>query len=369
MKIFFRCDATAEIGTGHVFRCLALAHAMKKKASEIVFFCRQDEADLGNVIVEGGYQVVYMPAFKSVAKFDLARKNNSFERREFESSDVYFLSQWCEENYARGVKKSENIFVVDHYLLGVAWQSKIRQLFGKLVVIDDLLDQPHRGNLIVDPNIRLPLELKRYRESIENDQDIIGGADHLIIRNSMKDCRDVAIKRMNLSGYIQNILVMFGGSDLPNFSKIAVEGCLKVKRIHVHVILGFNNPNRSEISNLFAENNRVTIHPFMKEPGHVMAICDFCIGALGTITWERCYLGLPSLIYTEQPSQKAFIKYLNDLNIVTDIGAEYSPERVALFLDQVINDKAEHIKLRRRLLRFVDGGGVKRIAEKIYGLT
>ena len=40
MKIGFRVDASYQIGTGHVVRCLALAQALSTKGGQVTFICR-----------------------------------------------------------------------------------------------------------------------------------------------------------------------------------------------------------------------------------------------------------------------------------------------------------------------------------------
>ena len=39
MKVVFRVDASLQMGTGHVMRCLTLANELKQKNHEIVFIC------------------------------------------------------------------------------------------------------------------------------------------------------------------------------------------------------------------------------------------------------------------------------------------------------------------------------------------
>lgn len=365
MNIYFRCDSTLDIGTGHTFRCLALADALKKDATEILFFCRKDPADLSSIIAERGYRVVDMPWFAPIEGFDLARGNASYEQTEFEAEDLLFLTKWVSENITKDLLES-SLLVVDHYMLGIPWQEGIRRVFGKLVVIDDLLDIPHHGDLVVDPNMRLPSELDDYVLSLPEASNFVSGSQYLFIRESLRGFRKIAFNRMLDRRGIEKVLVMFGGSDVQNFTKIAVEGCLKVEGVHVHVVLGFNNGNRIGLVSRYADTHRVTIHPFLREPGEIMAVCDVGIGALGTITWERCFLGLPSLIYTNQPSQKKFVNYLASKGIVIDLGLKYSSDAVALQLAELKSGVSHHIALRERLFSFFDGNGINNIKKKIY---
>lgn len=46
MNIVFRADASFQIGTGHIMRCLTLAEALKKQGAEIEFICRAHKSSL-----------------------------------------------------------------------------------------------------------------------------------------------------------------------------------------------------------------------------------------------------------------------------------------------------------------------------------
>ncbi|MEG2343541.1 MAG: UDP-2,4-diacetamido-2,4,6-trideoxy-beta-L-altropyranose hydrolase, partial [Acidaminococcaceae bacterium] len=54
--IVFRVDASTQIGSGHLMRCLTLANKLVKD-SEIVFICRQLIGNLVELIEQQGYVV------------------------------------------------------------------------------------------------------------------------------------------------------------------------------------------------------------------------------------------------------------------------------------------------------------------------
>ena len=45
-SIIFRCDASHQIGSGHVMRCRTLARELRRRGAEITFICRQQPGDL-----------------------------------------------------------------------------------------------------------------------------------------------------------------------------------------------------------------------------------------------------------------------------------------------------------------------------------
>lgn len=58
MSIAFRADASAQIGVGHVMRCLTLANAMQKRDVQTTFVCRHLPQYLENILTASGNQVL-----------------------------------------------------------------------------------------------------------------------------------------------------------------------------------------------------------------------------------------------------------------------------------------------------------------------
>ena len=57
MNIVFRTDASVEIGTGHVMRCLTLANALQERKAHCHFICREHAGHLIDLIKSQGFAV------------------------------------------------------------------------------------------------------------------------------------------------------------------------------------------------------------------------------------------------------------------------------------------------------------------------
>ena len=144
MKIVFRVDASLQIGTGHVIRCLVLAHALQEKGAEIDFICRRHEGNLINKIRAEGFNV-----------FELA---SQFESK---VDDKLSHSQWLGVTQQQDAKDCINAFqskkidwlIVDHYSIDKDWQQVLKPFYEKLMVIDDLADREHECDLLLDQNL------------------------------------------------------------------------------------------------------------------------------------------------------------------------------------------------------------------------
>lgn len=127
MNFLVRADASDAIGSGHVMRCLTLAHALSRQGAEVAFACRASTGDLCDVVASAGYALHALQAgdWQSDADATLAVIAKSHQ------------TDWL---------------VVDHYALGLGWERRLRPHVGKLLVINDLPMTDHDCDVLLDPN-------------------------------------------------------------------------------------------------------------------------------------------------------------------------------------------------------------------------
>ena len=68
MRVIFRVDASLQMGTGHVMRCLTLAHALKENRADIEFICRKQEGNLIDKIRSNGFVVHELEILEEIDK-------------------------------------------------------------------------------------------------------------------------------------------------------------------------------------------------------------------------------------------------------------------------------------------------------------
>lgn len=61
MQVTFRCDASFEIGSGHVMRCLTLATALRNRGHLSQFICRDLQGHMAEIVAKEGFPVVLLP--------------------------------------------------------------------------------------------------------------------------------------------------------------------------------------------------------------------------------------------------------------------------------------------------------------------
>ena len=75
--------------------------------------------------------------------------------------------------------------------------------------------------------------------------------------------------------------------------------------IAVDVVIGSSNPNLQQIQKACEQLPSATLHRQTLRMAELISKCDLAIGAAGTTAWERCCLGLPSIIITIADNQIA----------------------------------------------------------------
>jgi len=285
MHAAFRADSSITIGTGHLFRCLTLADALRRKGGTVSFFCR----DLpGNLIsnVEEMKIPVHRLSFDREAGISWEMDARDTLRRIADAAKIDWL-------------------VVDHYALDRRWEKELRPFARKIMAIDDLADRPHDCDLLLDQNLH-EFPNRRYAGLVPEHCRRIFGPRNALLRPEFMEARKTLRDR---DGVVRRILVFFGGSDLTDETSKALEALRRLGRpdIVVDVVVGGANPHQERVRQSCLGMGNVRCHFQIRNMAERMAKADLAIGAPGTATWERCYLGLPTvtLVLAENQLQNA----------------------------------------------------------------
>src|SRR5690554_2682380 len=138
--VAFRADASLEIGSGHVMRCLTLADALQAQGAQCHFLCREHPGHLCELIEARGYPIHRLP--QEVRDTDTAVTPGA------ESEPVHsgWLGASWDEDAAACLPLLADLapawLVVDHYALDHRWESVVIDRLAdsrpRLLVIDDL---------------------------------------------------------------------------------------------------------------------------------------------------------------------------------------------------------------------------------------
>jgi UDP-2,4-diacetamido-2,4,6-trideoxy-beta-L-altropyranose hydrolase len=118
--------------------------------------------------------------------------------------------------------------------------------------------------------------------------------------------------------------VFFGGTDPSNQTAKALEaiGQLCDPRIAVDVVVGRNNPHRQKLRTICQSLPNTSFHCQVRDMAERMAAADLSIGAGGIATWERCFLGLPSITVAISSNQQESLENAATNGCVVNLGAD-----------------------------------------------
>jgi len=300
LKVAIRVDASSQIGTGHVMRCLTLADGLVKQGASVRFIARHMPMHLQEMITSKGFE------FRS-----LNNHNNSGQLDELQHAEWLGTSQHndAEDTIAVLADKNWDWLVVDHYALDLRWESKLRSSTQKLMVIDDIADRNHECDILLDQNYYVDMEL-RYQDKVSLNCQLMLGPKYALLREEFREARKTLKVR---SGKVKRVLVFFGGMDSQNYTGKTIEALsgLTKYRFDVDVVIGYQHPNKVEIMHSCATHGYLC-HVQTNKMAELMATTDLAIGAGGSAIWEKCCLGLPSIAIATAENQ---IKQLNDLAV------------------------------------------------------
>lgn len=305
MKVVIRTDASLQIGTGHVMRCLTLADALSEQGAEVQFICRKHTGNLMTYIQSKDYQV-------HTLETPIVTGSGNF-KTECEEADQLFHANWLGASQEVDAQECKTILqnnkpdwlIVDHYAIDKTWQVKLNGTYQKLMVIDDLADRYHQCDLLLDQTYgRLPQD---YQGLAPENCQMLLGSQYALLRPEFAQWREFSLKR-RAQPQFKNLLVTMGGVDPDNVtSRVldALKTCDLPKDLEIMVVMGATSPHLDAIKNQAkGMPYKTKVKVSVGNMAEIMANADLAIGAAGATTWERCCLGLPSILMVLADNQK-----------------------------------------------------------------
>jgi UDP-2,4-diacetamido-2,4,6-trideoxy-beta-L-altropyranose hydrolase len=209
--------------------------------------------------------------------------------------------------------------VVDHYAIDARWERKVKNATGvKIMVIDGLGDRAHDCDLLLDQTCS-PEGEDRWKYLVPPDCKLFVGPQYALLRPEFIAARRTLRQR---DGIVRRVFIAFGGVDELNATGAALDAVLAQNRpdIAVDVVVGMANPHRYELQERCQIFTNITIHIQPSNMAEMMAAADLAIGGGGTMLWERCLLGLPSIVVAIAQNQVMQSRQLAILGAVEYLG-------------------------------------------------
>jgi UDP-2,4-diacetamido-2,4,6-trideoxy-beta-L-altropyranose hydrolase len=331
--LIIRADASVEIGTGHVMRCLALAQAWQDAGGDVVFAMARSTPAVEDRLCAERVVVFKLDAIAGDATqvIALARSRQA---------------QWV---------------VADGYAFGSGYQHEIKNAALKLLWVDDGGQQEHySADLILNQNTHARESMYPHREPHTR---LLLGPRYAMLRREFGPWREF---KREIARVGSKVLVTMGGSDPDNVTLRVIEALQAVAadRLEITVVAGGSNPHFGSLQQAVSLSGRAPrlLRNAANMP-ELMAWADIAISAAGTTCWEMCLLGLPAMVIDLAPNQLPVALELARSHAAIHLGntRDVTVEKIGVRLEFFLRSPDLRSTMSQRGRELVDGRGAQRV--------
>ena len=232
-----------------------------------------------------------------------------------------------------------------------------------VMAIDDLADRAHACAILLDQNLgRTGAD---YEGLVPEGCVNLTGPHYALLRPEFAAARPAALAaRATRSGPAQHVMVVMGGTDAPDATGWVIGQLAQMNlpsEMTVTAVLGPTAPHldavRDALTTLSCKSDLLVGTDRMAD---LMAGSDLAIGAAGSTSWERCALGLPTVIV---------VIANNQISGATALVASGAAQQVALHADSTLSATvvpllaggADRTQMSQAAAALCDGDGAFRV--------
>lgn len=322
MEVFIFTEGSAEIGFGHITRCVSFAQALLEVGLKPTFYLGGDKI-AENFLKREGFPVKRFPRLEDIEEIPTG---------------------WGA--------------FVDSYLAGEDFYKRVSERFERKVYLDDFfrLDYPEGAILNYIPALEVP---PQYR-----GRKLLWGERYHLLRKPFWEVPEKPIRER-----VSKVMVTFGGDDVRNLTPRVVNLLLdRLEEVEIHAVVGGGFKTKHLLEEISKETpERVSLHYNLTAEGmrDLMLEADLAVSAGGQTLFELSRVGTPTVAVCVADNQlnnlRGFTKlgFLNGFLHWEDKNLENRLwEEIEKLLPQ--REREKKSSLGRSL---IDGKGAKRVAE------
>ncbi len=336
-----RADASAEIGAGHVMRCIALAQAWQQTGGRAIFAVASGEELEGRILAEcaGFERIAATPGSREDALQTAALRDRT-------------RAEWL---------------VVDGYHFSAEYRTSMRSAASHLLLMDDGEEHfPCECDVILNPDPDATEEL--YPEPGREAQ-VLRGPRYALLRSEFLEYHR---ERRDVPPVAARVLVTFGGGDAHNVTLQVVEALHRLSDLdlEVTVVAGASNPHRASLQAAMARAPQAKLSWNVESMPGLMAQSDLAITAGGGTCYELAFMRVPMFLVSIAKNHERAVQAYAAAGAAIDGGwfSKLGRDVLSSKLRQAICDR----ELRQRLVenagRLVDGKGAQRVVETMLAI-
>jgi len=340
--LLIRTDASVQIGTGHLMRCLALSQAWQDAGGKVVFLMATKAPALEACLQSEGMKIVHLSV--QPGSIDDAIQTSCYAHQ--------VEADWI---------------VVDGYHFGTNYQRIIKNQKCRLLLIDDLGNfEYYYADLILNQNIYAHEELYGNREPYTQ---LLLGTRYALLRREFLKWRGW---KREIPEVARKVLVTMGGSDPDNVTLKVIQALQQVDMdgLEAIVVVGGSNPHYEELQSAVQDLRfPIRLESNVTNMPELMAWADVAISGGGSTSWELAFMGVPALVTILASNQYPIAESLNAIGCAVNLGwyEDVSPTETAQALTQLLRAPGTRAEMSKHGRQLVDGDGVDRALMHIRG--
>ena len=253
--------------------------------------------------------------------------------------------------------------IVDHYAIDACWELFLKPHYRRLMAIDDLADRPHACAILLDQTFGRNAE--DYKCRVPTECHLICGSQYALLRPEFAALRPYSLQR-RIRPVLRELLISMGGVDKDN----ATGQVLQVLRAsplpvdcQITVVMGATAPWLDEVRTLAHDMPWPTrVLTGVSDVARLMADSDLAIGAAGATSWERCCLGLPTIVLVLAANQYEVANGLEQAGAAVLVSSLSNAEsQLAPLLKTLLSAPQKLHAMSKASAAIVDGMGVRSV--------
>ena len=292
-------------------RCLTLADALRLNNIDCTFVCRAHAGHLGEHITRQGHPVLMLPQIDAAfaTSVDTTPAHAAWLGCDWQTD--------AQQTQAAISEIETDWLVVDHYALDARWEKSLRRQCRKVMVIDDLADRPHDCDLLLDQNLGRSTDHYQHLTP-QNTQTLIGPL-YALLRPEFAQYRASSLLR-RCQPKLEHLLITMGGIDKENHTGALLQALMQSRlpdNLRITVVMGRYAPALANVQALAEEMPcHTTVQVNTQQMAELMTDSDLIIGAAGGTSWERCCLGVPSIVLVTADNQRTAADALEKIGAI-----------------------------------------------------
>lgn len=282
--VAIRADASVEVGSGHVMRCLALAERFQERGCEAIFLCRDVPGHLGPFLAQQGFSVRLLTVPASSDEEEGDAQATLAALRALPTPAIWML--------------------VDHYHLGARWHRAVASAGGRIAVIDDLADRSLWCDVLVNQNATPALHA-RYADLLEKPALLLLGPRYTLLRREFIAAAEAVRSSRRPAG---RLLVFLGGADSAGLTLEVLQQLQPFHSEHLFVLVGAMNPHGESIR-MWCADRGVDCAVASNAVASLAVEAQAGIVACGMFAVELQALGIPCVLVPLSDIQAAVARY------------------------------------------------------------